>query len=296
VAHARERHGLSERRACVIVRYTPSSQRYRSCRDDTALQEKLLRLAAQRRRFGYRRLAIFVRREGDLSNIKRIRRVYRELKLEVRRRKGRKRATGTRMPLPRADRANQVWSLDFVSDALACGRRLRVLGVEDQYAREGLVLTIDTSLPGLRVVRELDRVCKARSSYPKCIVSDNGPELTSRAVLQWTAEHNIDWHYITPGKPQENGFTESFNGKMRDEFLDEHLFSTLAEAQALAAAWLYDYNYVRPHSSLDYLTPMEFLQQQEAGCARLLAVAPPAPCCPDPPVLSSEKIQPATGT
>jgi len=139
------------------------------------LQEKLLRLAAQRRRFGYRRLAIFVRREGDLSNIKRIRRVYRELKLEVRRRKGRKRATGTRMPLPRADRANQVWSLDFVSDALACGRRLRVLGVEDQYAREGLVLTIDTSLPGLRVVRELDRVCKARSSYPNALSATTVP-------------------------------------------------------------------------------------------------------------------------
>lgn len=296
MTHLEARHGVSERRACAVLKQKRSSQRYQSRKDDTALREKLLRLVAERRRFGYRRLAIFVRREGDFSNIKRVRRVYRELGLCVRRRKGRKRAIGTRLPLPQVDQPNQIWSLDFVSDALACGRKLRVLGIEDQYAREGLSLVVDTSLPGLRVVRELDRLCRQRGCYPKCIKSDNGTEMTSRVVLQWALEHNVEWHYITPGRPMENGFTESFNGKMRDEFLNENIFSTLTEAQHLAAEWLYDYNHVRPHSSLNYLAPMEFLKQQEADGARLLAVAPSASCCPQPPALSSKKIQPAAGT
>ena len=132
------RHGVSERRACSVIKQKRSSQRYQSRRDDTELRERLIRLAAERRRFGYRRLAIFVRREGDASNIKRIRRIYREAGLAVKRRRGRKRAIGTRLPLPRADLPNQIWSLDFVSDALACGRKLRLLGIEDQFAREGL--------------------------------------------------------------------------------------------------------------------------------------------------------------
>jgi putative transposase len=296
VTHLEERHGLSERRACRVAGQERSSQRYEGHKDDAALREKLLRLAAERPRFGYRRLQIFIRREGDFSDIKRIRRVYRELGLCVRRRKGRKRAVGTRLPLPQVDRPNQIWSLDFVSDALSCGRRIRALGIEDQYAREGLALVLDTSLPGLRVVQELDRLCQRRGCYPKGIKSDNGTEMTCRAVLQWAAEHDIEWHYITPGRPMENGFTESFNGRMRDEFLNQNIFSTLVEAQHLAAEWLYDYNHVRPHSSLKYLTPMEFLKQQEAGEARLLTVAPSASCCPEPPVLYSEKIQPAAGT
>jgi len=296
VTHLKARHGVSERRACAVIKQKRSSQRYQSRRDDTDLRERLIRLAGERRRFGYRRLAVFVRREGDHSNIKRIHRVYKEAELSVKRRRGRKRAIGTRLPLPHADLPNQIWSLDFVSDALACGRKLRLLGIEDQFAREGLSLVVDTSLPGLRVVRELDRLCGLRGGAPKCIVSDNGTELTSRVVLQWAQEHGVEWHYITPGKPQENGFTESFNGKLRDEFLNENLFSTLAEAQRLAAEWLYDYNHVRPHSSLNYLTPMEVLKQQEAGYARLLTVAPPASCCPRPPALQNSKTQPAAGT
>jgi putative transposase len=296
VTHLEERHGLSERRACKIAGQERSSQRYEGEKDDASLQEKLLRLARERPRFGYRRLQIFVQREGDFSNIKRVRRVYRELGLCVRRRKGRKRAIGTRLPLPQVDCPNQIWSLDFVSDALSCGRRLRVLGIEDQYAREGLALVVDSSLPGLRVVRELERVCQRRGVYPKCIKSDNGTEMTSRAVLQWAAAHHIEWHYITPGRPMENGFTESFNSRMRDEFLNQNIFSSLAEAQHLATEWLTDYNHVRPHSSLKYLTPMEFLKRQEADCARLVAVAPSASCRPQPPALSSKKIQPAAGT
>jgi len=296
VAHLQERHGFSERRACGVARQKRSSQRYQSSRDDTELRERLIRLANEWRRFGYRRLAVFARREGDPSNIKRVHRVYKEAGLAVRRRKGRKRALGTRVPLPRPDLPNQVWSLDFVSDALACGRKLRLLGVMDQFAREGLALTVDTSLPGARVVRELDRIAERRGCFPKLIVSDNGPELTAQVVLKWAAAHNIDWHYITPGKPQENGFTESLNGKIRDEFLNEHWFTSLDEAQRLAAEWLDSYNTIRPHSSLNYLTPIEFLKQQEAAVARLAAVAPSASCCPEPSALHCQKIQPAAGT
>jgi len=175
----------------------------------------------------------------------------------VKRRKGRKKATGTRAPLPKADGINQIWSLDFMSDAFTDGRRFRVLGVLDQCSRECLVIAADTSMPGLRVVRELDALVQWRGK-PKVIVSDNGPELTSVAVLLWASEQGIEWHYIQPGKPQQNGYTESLNDKIRDECLNEHWFSNLAEARMLIEDWRQDYNHVRPHSSLNYLTPMEF--------------------------------------
>lgn len=289
------RHGVSERRACSVIKQRRSSQRYQSRKNDDDLRACLIRLAAERRRFGYRRLAIMAQREGVTCNIKRIHRVYREAGLAVRRRKGRKRALGTRLPLPRPDSVNQIWSLDFVSDALACGRKLRLLGVMDQCSREGLNLTVDTSLPGLRVVRALEALVKQRGC-PKVIVSDNGTELTSRVVLQWAQQHGIEWHYITPGKPQENGFTESMNGKIRDEFLNEHWFTTLVEAQQLAAEWLHDYNHVRPHSSLNYLTPKQFVQRQEAAGSGLVAVTPPASCRTEPSGLNYPKTLRPGGT
>ena len=290
-----ERYGFSERRACHLVKQRRSTQRYRSLNNDDDLRERLQRLAAERRRFGYRRLAILLRRENVRCNLKRIYRVYREAGLAVKRRKGRKRALGTRQPLPHLDRCNQIWSLDFVSDALVCGRKIRLLVVTDQCSHEGLNLTVDTSLPGLRVVRELDRLVQQRGR-PQCIISDNGTEFTSRVVLQWAEARGIEWHYITPGKPQENGFTESLNGKIRDEFLNEHWFMSLTEAQHLAAAWLYDYNHVRPHSSLNYLTPMQFVQRQEAVGSGLVAVTPPASCRPDPQALNCPKALLPTGT
>ncbi|QQG35795.1 MAG: IS3 family transposase [Micavibrio aeruginosavorus] len=211
-----------------------------------------------------RRLAILLRREGCVVNIKKIHRLYREEGLAVKRRKGRKRAIGTRTPLPRPDSVGQVWSLDFMSDALACGRRLRLLGVMDQCSRECLALVIDTSMPGARVVRELDALIR-KYGKPQVIVSDNGTELTSRAVLQWAAERKIEWHYITPGRPSENGFTESLNGKIRDECLNEHWFTSLAEARTIIEAWRQDYNHVRPHSSLGYMTPAEYARKQIGG-------------------------------
>lgn len=265
VAYLQTAHEVSERRACKALGSLRALIRYRSTRPpDTALRERLKALAGERRRFGYRRLAIFLRREGFTDNIKKIHRIYREEKLMVRRRKGRKKATGTRQPLPRPDSVHQVWSLDFMSDAFTDGRRFRVLAVMDQCSRECLTIMADTSMPGLRVVRELDRLI-ALHGKPKVIVSDNGPELTCRAVLIWASENNIDWHYIQPGKPQQNGYTESLNDKIRDECLNEHWFGSLTEARAIVEDWRQDYNHVRPHSALNYLTPMEFVAAKKSA-------------------------------
>lgn len=202
-----------------------------------------------------------------------MRRIYTEEKLQVRRRGGRKRALGTRKPMVLPDGPNQRWSLDFVSDALTDGRRFRILAVVDDYSRENLALVADTSLSGHRVVRELDRVIAERG-MPKTIVSDNGTEFTSMAILKWVQDTGIDWHYIAPGKPQQNGFIESFNGKLRpshglhanhcqamDECLNETLFGTLRDARKTLEKWQEDYNWRRPHSALGNLTPMEFLQR-----------------------------------
>ena len=204
-------------------------------------------------------------REGHRHNLKKIYRLYREEGLMVRRRKGRKRALGTRQPLPKPDSVNQVWSLDFMSDALSDGRRFRVFGVMDQCSRECLTLAADTSIGGARVVRELEMlVC--RHGKPLCIVSDNGTELTSRAVLLWAQQNGVEWHYITPGKPRENGYTESLNGKIRDEFLNMHWFTSLREVQIMLEEWRQDYNDVRPHSALGWLTPAAFAKKFAGAC------------------------------
>lgn len=265
VAYLKTAHEVSERRACRALGVLRALFRYRSTRPpDIKLRERLKVLAGERHRFGYRRLAVFLRREGFNDNIKKIHRIYKEEKLMVRRRKGRKKATGTRQPLPRPDSVNQIWSLDFMSDAFTDGRRFRVLAVVDQCSRECLTITADTSMPGLRVVRELDRLIALRGK-PKVIVSDNGPELTSRAVLIWASENGIDWHYIQPGKPQQNGYTESLNDKIRNECLNEHWFGSLAEARQIVEDWRQDYNHVRPHSSLGYQTPMEFVAAKKSA-------------------------------
>jgi putative transposase len=204
------------------------------------------------------------KRKGWRMNLKKVYRLYREEGLAVRRRRGRKRAIGTRAPLQQASRPNQIWVLDFVSDVLQSGRRFRVFNVEDQLTREGLAAEVDTSLPGQRVVRALDAIVAARGK-PEMIVSDNGTELTSNAMLKWAEDNGVEWHYIAPGKPQQNGFMESFNGKLRDECLNEHVFSSLVEARRIIEAWRVDYNTERPHSSLGYLTPEEFAASWRAA-------------------------------
>ena len=258
VARACEEHGVSQRRACAILSIDRSSVRYQSISsDDTDLREAMKTVAAERRRFGYRRIHVMLERQGIRMNQKKLRRLYREEKLQVRKRGGRKRALGTRKPMLLPSRANERWSLDFVSDGFTDGRRFRVLAIVDDFSRECLALVADTSLSGLRVTRELTDLIQQRGK-PRTIVSDNGTELTSMAVLKWCQETNIDWHYIQPGKPMQNGFVESFNGSFRDECLNETLFTSLDEARTKINEWKDDYNENRPHSSLGNLTPNEY--------------------------------------
>jgi transposase InsO family protein len=268
VAHLQAALGMSERRACAVVGADRTSMRYRSCRaDDGDLRLRLCELAQQRRRFGYRRLHILLRRDGVTINRKKTQRLYREEGLTVRRRKGRRRAVGARAPAPVLALPNQRWSLDFVHDQLVTGRRFRVLNIVDDVTRECIRAVVDTSISGRRVVRELADLVAERGS-PKMIVSDNGTELTSNAVLAWSGDAGVEWHYIAPGKPTQNGFVESFNGRMRDELLNETLFFTIGQARSTLARWVDDYNTERPHSSLGYATPAAFaaeLEQQRAG-------------------------------
>ena len=258
-----EEKGYSQRRACGLVGMEPKTFRYASRRpDDTDIQQRLRVLAAERRRFGYRRLHILLARDGIALNHKRLFRLYRQEKLGVRKRGGRKRALGSRSPMVLPEAPNQRWSLDFVSDALNSGRRFRVLAVMDDFTRECLALVVDTSLSGVRVGRELDRIVELRGR-PAMIVSDNGTELTSHSILRWQEDRGVLWHYIAPGKPQQNGFVESFNGRFRDECLNEHLFRSLTLARRIIEAWRIDYNHSRPHTSLNGLTPAAFATRRE---------------------------------
>ena len=201
VARACKEHGVSQRRACAILKIDRSSVRYQSTRpDDADLREAMKKVAAVRRRFGYRRIHVMLERQGIHMNQKKLRRLYREEKLQVRKRGGRKRALGTRKPMLLPSKANERWSLDFVSDSFTDGRRFRVLAIVDDFSRECLALVADTSLSGLRVARELSHLIQLRGK-PTTIVSDNGTELTSMAVLKWCQETSVEWHYIQPGKP-----------------------------------------------------------------------------------------------
>ena len=286
VAHLQASLGMSERRACRVVGADRKSMRYRSTRpDDADVRMRLRDLAQQRRRFGYRRLHILLRRDGITINRKKTQRLYREEGLTVRRRKGRRRAVGARAPAPVLALPNQRWSLDFVHDQMACGRRFRVLNIVDDVTRECLRAVPDTSISGRRVVRELTELIRHRGK-PGMIVSDNGTELTCNAVLAWCSEAAINWHYIAPGKPMQNGFVESFNGRMRDELLNEALFRNIAHARDLIAAWVTDYNTERPHSALGYQTPVGFAANLNPAIARPAArdessarraIAQPAP-------------------
>jgi putative transposase len=258
VAHLLTVCALSERRACSIIGVNRSTVRYRSRRpDDAVLREQIRDVAHKRRRFGYRRLFVLLREAGEVAGKNRIYRLYHEEGLMVRKRGGRRRAIGTRAPLVSPGRVNGRWSLDFVHDQMATGRRFRILNVIDDFSRECLAAIPDTSISGRRVARELSCLVERRGK-PETIVSDNGTEFTSNAILSWAAEHQVDWHYIAPGKPTQNAFAESFNGRMRDELLNESLFMGLDHARELVAAWAKDYNTARPHSSLGNLTPAAY--------------------------------------
>lgn len=258
VQQVQAQFGVSERRACRLVGVSRSTTRYQahSRVDEVVLRQRLCELAQERRRFGYRRLHVLLQREGHAVNHKRVERLYREAGLAVRRR-GRKRCIATpRGVVARPSGPNVQWSLDFVSDALAWGRRIRLLTVLDTFTREALAIEVDTSLPGERVVQVLARVVGERGA-PRELVLDQGPELTSRVLDQWACTTGIGPRFITPGKPVENAFVESFNGRLRDECLNEHWFLSLADARQLVEAWRLDYNRARPHSALGYRTPTE---------------------------------------
>ncbi len=268
VAHLSQVFEVSQRRACQVIAADRTSMRYRSVRpDDSALRARLRELAAVRRRFGYRRLQLLLRREGTVVNHKKLRRLYREERLQVRRRGGRKRALGTRAPLALPQGPNDRWSLDFVSDTLTDSRRFRMLTVVDDFTRECVALVADTSLSGLRVGRELDAVI-AHRGRPQTIVSDNGTEFTSMAILRWSQETQIGWHYIAPGKPTQNAFIESFNGRLRDELLNGTLFRSLDHAREALAEWMTDYNTVRPHSAIGNMPPAVYAKLSDPGMQR----------------------------
>jgi putative transposase len=284
-AHLQARLGLSERRACSIVGADRTMVRYRSRRPaDSELRARLRELANERRRFGYRRLFVLLRREGESSGINRIHRLYREEGLAVRKRRTRRKASGIRVPILMETRPNARWSLDFVSDQFAHGRRFRILNIVDDVTKECLGAIADTSISGRRVARELTTIV-ARRGKPGSIVSDNGTEFTCNAMLAWCKDNAIDWHFIAPGKPIQNAFVESFNGRMRDEFLNETLFFGLDDTRRKLAAWVTDYNAERPHSSLKYQTPAAYAANLTATGDRLRnpdqlrrsPVAPPAP-------------------
>lgn len=284
VAHLVTVHEMSQRRACIITGVDRSMVRYRSRRpDDAELRERLRTLAAERRRFGYRRLHVLLLREGHVVNHKRTQRLYREEGLSVRKRRGRKRATGTRAPLINLAVPNARWSVDFVHDQFADGRRFRIFNVVDDVTKECLAAVVDTSISGRRVARELTALV-ARRGKPGLIVSDHGTEFTSNAMLAWSEKVGVPWHFIAPGKPQQNGICEAFNGRMRDELLNETLFFGLDHARSAVARWITDYNHARPHSALGYQAPATYAAQLTAMGDRLRApdplrrspIAPPA--------------------
>lgn len=256
VEHLKQDFAFSERRACGVLNLPVSTFRYRSLRSDSELREKLIRLAQEKPRFGYRRLHVLLEREGQRVNHKRVWRVYRAAGLSVKR-KRRKQLRRVGTPVVAATKPNERWSLDFVSDGLATGRAIRVLSVVDTYTRECLALDVDTSFPSRRVTRVLDRVI-AQRGLPERIRCDNGPELTSRHFLAWCVERRVTLEHIQPGRPMQNGHIESFNGKLRDECLRVSWFRNLFEARRQIRRWQNDYNEMRPHSSLSYRTPSEF--------------------------------------
>lgn len=253
---------LSQRRACRLMNLQACSFRYRSRRDDTVLRQRLCELAQQRLRFGYVRLHVLLRREGWIVNRKRVYRLYRKEGLKLRVKKRKRIASSLRGRPEPAIAVDQLWTMDFVSDALSCGRRFRALTLIDAHSRECLALEVDTSLTSQRVVRVLEQLKEWRG-LPQVIQVDNGSEFTSRVMDQWAYENKVKLHFIDPGKPTQNGHIESFNGKLRDECLNMEWFTSLKEAKNVIENWREDYNSFRPHSALNNLPPAVWAQKNQ---------------------------------
>lgn len=260
----KEHFGRSEQRACVLVGISRSCYRYRPRPPtDGELRQRLKKLADQKKRYGARRLHVLVKKEGLVINHKRTERIYREEHLALRRKPRKKLPSGLRVPLPQPTLPNEQWAIDFVHDMTATSRRFRCLTVLDIFTRECLAVRVDTSISGKAVIDTLQRLLGFRGK-PQTIVLDNGPELTSNVLQSWAEGKAIHLAYIRPGKPIDNAFIESFQGKFRDECLDQHWFTSLPEARQIIEQWREEYNHERPHSSLGDLTPMEFAERVTA--------------------------------
>lgn len=267
VTEAKGAAEISERRACRFTGFSLSTQRYRSLRPlDHTLRDRLKELARERPRWGYRRLYVLLKREGCRRNRKLVQRLYREEGLLVRKRRRRKMAAVARTTLPRPLAPNERWSIDFVRDTLADGRVFRAFTVVDDCTRESPAIEVDHSLPGERVAKVLDRLSEEHG-LPKTIVCDNGPEFQGQVLDFWAHRHGVTLSFIQPGKPVQNAFIESFNGKLRDECLNESYFTSLQDAQITIEAWRRDYNDTRPHSSLGDLTPAEYAMKIRSDAA-----------------------------
>jgi len=263
----------SARRACRLVRLSRSRWQYRSRRgDDAPLRTRLRELAAAKPRWGYEQLHVLLRREGRVVNHKKVLRLYREEGLAMSRRRRKKHVAIARVPLPKPTARTERWSMDFVSDALFDGRPFRCFTLVDDFTRECPAIDVGHSLPAWRVIHVLERVAAERG-LPRSIVCDNGPEFTSKALDRWAYEHRVTLQFIRPGKPIENAYCESFNGKLRDECLNANWFPTIGDAQRAIEAWRIEYNDERPHKSLDRRTPAEFtksLQQKNPSTPQRL--------------------------
>ena len=258
--------GLSQRRACRLTGLSLSTCRYEAHRPaaDAHLSGRITELALERRRFGYRRIWQLLRREGLHVNHKRVYRLYHLSGLGVKRRRRRKGLATERLPLLRPAAPNLTWSMDFVMDALSTGRRIKCLTCVDDFTKECLTVTVAFGISGVQVTRILDSIALFRG-YPATIRTDQGPEFTCRALDQWAFEHGVELRLIQPGKPTQNGFIESFNGRFRDECLNEHWFSDIVHARKIINDWRQDYNECRPHSALNYQTPSEFAARWRNG-------------------------------
>jgi len=277
----REAYQLNELRACGLIGITRWSNRYQSRRDpQDALRQRLRELAGSRPRYGYRRLTVLLKREGWKVNAKRVFRLYRQENLGVRTAQRKKRSTHTRVPLTQPARPNQRWSMDFMSEKLADGRWFRILTVVDQFTRECLCAWADRSQTGEKVVMQMKRIALGRG-LPESITTDNGSEFAGKAMETWEYKNGVKLDLIRPGKPVENGFIESFNGRLRDEYLNGEIFFNLADAREKLERWRADYNERRPHSSLDDRTPKEFAKaagRQRSFNLPIVGKAEPSPC------------------
>lgn len=255
--------GRSQRRICSLIGIQRSTYRYPvQPRNDEQLRQRLRELAQKRRRWGCPQLHVILRREGLVKNHKRTERIYRQENLSIRRRKRKKTTSELRVQMPDAERPNQQWAMDFMSDALFNGRKVRLLTLIDEYTRECLAIEVDTSINGVRVTNVLTRIAMMHG-LPEIIKVDNGPEFISKALDAWAYQRQIHLQFSRPGKPVDNRFIESFNGRFREECLNDNWFMSLRDAREIVETWRLDYNTARPHSSLNDLTPKEFYEKEQ---------------------------------